>query len=975
MFLRINVFPQFETRHSKFEIAFLFFFLPSYTLIAQPEPLSLVNPFVGTDAHGHTFPGATVPFGMVQLSPDTRVEGWDACGGYHYSDSTILGFSHTHLSGTGIPDYGDILFLPTIGTPGLRTRQAFSHSTEKASPGYYSVMLDDDNILAELTASARVGVHRYIFPTSAEANILIDLRHGLGPDVVTESWLEFTSDREVTGFRRSTGWAKDQHVYFVAQFSKPFHDFGDVEAQKNKPKRLEGTDVRGFVRFATMAGERLVVKVGISSVDIDGARNNLREVPHWNFEQARQSAEALWQKELRKIKVTGGTEAQQRTFTTALYHTMIAPNLGSDLDGRYRGMDHRIRTADGYDMYTVFSLWDTFRALHPLLTILDPARTRNFVRSMLAKYDEGGVLPVWELASNETWTMIGYHSIPVILDAYVKGIRGFDAEKAFAAMKHSAMLDHFGLKPYREHGLIPGDRDSESVSRTLEYSYDDWCIAEMARLMGRSEDARLFSERAQYYRNMFDPATGFMRPKINGHWADPFDPTSVSVHYTEANAWQYTFFAPHDPAGLIELMGGRDRFEQKLDSLFFGSPEMTGRKQADITGVIGKYAQGNEPSHHFAYLYNYTKSPWKTQKLTRLILDSLYNNKPDGLCGNDDCGQMSAWYVFSAMGIYPVTPGSPGYHITAPIFDRTTVRLENGRSFVIEKKGHGAYVRNLLMDGISLSTPLIQHDDILDGNTIQIQTTELPKSDLKPIAVRNHQSAIRITTAPYFVSTSRSFRDSLRVEIHNTTPGATIFSRLQTNESFREYTSPIVIRNGVKIHAYAEKPGYLRSKAVVAEFVKSSFVGTVRLETRYSHQYTGGGDQALVDRVRGGADFRLGVWQGYEGEDVIAILDLGNVKNIDSVRLGCLQDENSWIFFPGFVEFSFSKDGMSYSRPIIVRNDVPLTATGGLLKEFASKGEPSRFVKVRAKNIGLCPPWHKGAGGKAWVFVDEIVVE
>ncbi|MEX2190512.1 MAG: GH92 family glycosyl hydrolase, partial [Bacteroidota bacterium] len=944
---------------------------PSHTLTAQPAPLHLVNPFVGTDAHGHTFPGATVPFGMVQLSPDTRVEGWDACGGYHYSDSTILGFSHTHLSGTGIPDYGDILFLPTLGKPGSRTRQTFSHSSERATPGYYSVMLEDDKIFAEVTASARVGVHRYAFPTSTEANILIDLRHGLGPDIVTESWLEFTSDREVTGFRRSTGWAKDQHVYFVAQFSKPFRRFGDIRRPGENSKRIAGTDVCGFVQFTTMAGDRIIVKVGISSVDVNGARNNLREVPHWNFENVRRNAEELWLKELGKIAIEGGTDTQRRTFYTALYHSMISPNLACDLDGRYRGMDHRIRTVDGYDMYTVFSLWDTFRALHPLLTILDPARTRDFIKSLLAKYDESGALPVWELASNETWTMIGYHSIPVITDAYVKGIRGFDAEKALRAMKHSAMLDHFGLKHYRESGLIPGDMNSESVSRTLEYSYDDWCIAEMAKLLGKADDARLFTERAQYYRNMFDPATGFMRPRINGHWADPFDPTSVTVHYTEANAWQYTLFAPHDPAGLVTLVGGNAQFEEKLDSLFFGSSEMTGRKQADITGVIGQYAQGNEPSHHFAYLYNYTRSPWKAQKLTRLILDSLYNDRPDGLCGNDDCGQMSAWYVFSAMGFYPVTPGSGEYHITSPLFDRVSLRPENGKSFTIRKTGSGPFIHGLSINGSPSFSSLLNHREILNGSAVSVHMGDRPDSDWNKSVAAGFLPSLTpsLTTAPYFISSGRSFTDSMTVELRNTTTDATIFYRLYTEEAFREYSGPIVIRNGVAIHAFAEKKGYLRSKTIMAEFVKATFVGTVRLDTRYSHQYTGGGDQALADGVHGGTDFRLGVWQGYEGNDLDAVLDLGKVKRIDSVKLGCLQDENSWIFFPEYVEFSFSQDGTSFSGPIIVRNDIPQNAPGGLLKEFATKAEPARFIRVRAKNIGLCPPWHKGAGGKAWVFV------
>ncbi|GJQ20070.1 MAG: alpha-1 2-mannosidase [Bacteroidia bacterium] len=937
----------------------------------SPSILTSVNPFIGTDAHGHTFPGATTPFGMVQLSPDTRTEGWDACGGYHYSDSTILGFSHTHLSGTGIADYGDILFLPSNKPPGERRFQRFNHAGERASPGYYRVFLYDDSITAELTASPRVGMHRYTFPASPNSNIVIDLKHGLGPDRVIESSLEIVSNTEIAGYRRSAGWAKNQHLYFVAQFSKPFRHWGPVNGQ------LRGNDVRGFVQFTTTAGEAILVKVGISSVDLEGARKNLSEIAHWDFDRAVKNAEHLWHKELGKIELEGGSNEQRRTFYTALYHAMIAPNLASDVDGRYRGMDGAIRSADKFSMYTVFSLWDTFRALHPLLTIIDPQRTREFILSLLSKYRESGTLPVWELASNETWTMIGYHSVPVITDAYIKGIRGFDPDEALSAMVESATRAQAGLTEYTRFGFIPGDAEGESVSKTLEYAYDDWCIARFAQLSGKTALAREFTERAQYYRNLYDPASGFMRPRSNGHWIEPFDPRAVTVHYTEANAWQYSFFAPHDPAGLLTLMGGRDRFESKLDSMFFGSPQITGRRQADITGLIGQYAQGNEPSHHVAYLYNYTRSPWKTQLVVGTILDSLYTDQPDGLCGNDDCGQMSAWYVFSALGFYPVTPGTTHYHLTAPVFREARIHLENGNTFTIRTTGEGQFIQKVRLNSSPHESVLIDHADLQSGSTLEIHLGSERESswnrsafvsDLKPLEPL-------LTTTPFVLSRGSSFRDSVRFELRSATPGPAVFVRFGESGDFIPYVSPITLHHSALVEAYAVAGGHLPSKPVRAEFVKFKPVGSLRLLSDYSQQYTGGGHDALIDGRRGGPDFRLGAWQGYEGNDLIAVLDLGEMNNIETVALGCLQDENSWIFFPEEVRFSFSKDGSSYDAPVTIRNDVLPSAPGGLLKEFTVPGKPARFIRVHAKNIGFCPAWHKGAGGKAWLFVDEIVVK
>lgn len=960
------------------------------------KPSDFVNPFIGTDAHGHTFPGATLPFGMVQLSPDTRVEGWDACGGYHYSDHSILGFSHTHLSGTGIPDYGDILFMPTVGkvqlAPGTASsthtgyRSRFNHTSEKAFPGLYSVHLEDDNIGVELTATRRVGVHRYAFPRSSEANIIIDLKHGLGPDRVLDATLEIVGDREIAGFRRSDGWAKDQVVYFVARFSKPFASAGVAvqDTIEQGASRAQGKDVKGFVRFATSANERIVVKVGLSGVSIEGAKKNLEaEAPGWDFDAVRMQAEETWNTELGKIDIEGGSREQRTTFYTALYHTMIAPNLFSDIDGSYRGMDGKIRRVGGFEMYTVFSLWDTFRAEHPLLTLIDQKRTLDFVKSLLAKYDESGVLPVWELAANETWTMIGYHSIPVILDAYVKGVRGFDAEKAFAAMKRSAMLDHFGLAAYRKHGGIPGEVESESVSKTLEYAYDDWCIAEMARLLGKKEEAEDFRERAQFYKNLFDPSTGFMRPRKNGAWLEPFDPRSVTVHFTEANAWQYTFFVPHDIDGLMGLMGGKRSFAMKLDSLFKGGSHLTGRQQSDITGLIGQYAQGNEPSHNFAYLYNYAGEPWKTQETVRFILDSLFHDRPDGLSGNDDCGQMSAWYVLSAMGFYPVTPGLPYYSLGSPLFDKVTIHLENGQRFAIHadrNSQRNVYIQSASLHGAPHTINYLNHEDLMRGGDLRLMMGPTPNKTW----AAGWNDAPRSSPLPAFVTTpfvtpmGSTFEDSLSVRFATITPEADIYYTVDGSVPSLHsprYSAPLTLSATTTIKAFAMVAGR-SSRIVTSEFIRTKRIGAIALRSPYSYQYTGGGDQALIDRLRGGPDFRLGAWQGYEGNDLDAVIDLGEKKRIEKISLGCLQDNNSWIFFPTEVEFSLSDDGKTFHHRTVVKNPVSPQEMAVALKEFSETYDATaRFVRVRGRNIGTCPPWHKGAGGKAWLFADEISVE
>jgi predicted alpha-1,2-mannosidase len=970
----------------------------SFPPSSNGQPLSSsVDPLIGTGGHGHTFPGATTPFGMVQLSPDTRYEGWDACGGYHFSDTSILGFSHLHLSGTGIADYGDILVTPSLrtldftplegGKPSYRHRSSFSHENETASPGYYGVLLGDDSIHAEMTATPRCGFHRYTFPRSDSAAIVFDLLHGLGPDRVVESSVAITGNNEISGYRRSSGWAADQRIWFVAQFSKDFYGFGIVRNDTILPEvRADtGNSLRAYAVYRTGKVEEVMIKIGLSTTSIEGARKNLSaEIPDWDFERVRQTAGLLWDRELGRIVVDGGPERERRIFYTALYHTMIAPNISNDVDGNYRGMDGEVHSGRGFTMYSVFSLWDTFRSLHPLLTMLDPVRTNDFIRSMLRKYEEGGVLPVWELASNETWTMIGYHSVPVIVDAWFKGVRGFDSSLALAAMKTSAGLNRYGLEEYRKFGYIPGDAEGESVSKTLEYAYDDWCISRYASALGDGEAAAKFDERSQYYRNLFDPSTGFIRPRINGGWAEPFDPRSVTYHYTEANPWQYTFFAPHDVGGMIGLMGGEEKFIERLDSLFGASSQTTGREQADITGMIGQYAQGNEPSHSFAYLYAQAGVPWKTQKVVRTIMDSLYTDAPDGLCGNDDCGQMSAWYVFSALGFYPAAPGIPVYTAGTPLFPRVRINFPNRRMLTVEAgnvSSSNRYVQGITLNGRALTGTALRHDLLASGGELAFAMGPSPNEALGGAGPAYAEYAPKrpITTVPYFQKAAKSFVDSLSLGIECATPGAVIrftSDGTRPDNSSPEYETPLLLTSNATVQAIATAPGRQTGGLLSGTFVRHIPVGTLTLHAGYSPQYTGGGDSALVDGLRGGDDFRMGAWQGYEGVDLEAVVDLGETRTVSEVGIGTLQDAGSWIFFPTSVEVSLSADGRDYSPPVVVRNDIPQRTEGPVTKEFSAGMDraEARYVRIVARSVGICPDWHRGAGGKAWLFADEILI-
>lgn len=962
----------------------------------NPEYTSFVDPFIGTLGHGHTYPGATMPFGGVQLSPDTRLTGWDGCSGYHFSDSVIYGFSHTHLSGTGASDYGDILMMPTVGavqlvrgderSPETGYCSRFSHTKEEAAPGYYRVELGEGGVKVELTATKRAGFHRYTFPESENANVVIDLAHR---DRTIESFVRIVDDTEIVGFRRSRHWADDQHVYFAAKFSKPFVSRGVARNDTISigADEASGTNVKAYASFRTAANEAILVKVGISAVDIEGARKNRdAEIPGWDFEKTRIDADGAWNAALGKIDVKGGTKAQRVTFYTALYHAMLAPNLFMDVDGRYRGRDLSIHQTGDFTNYTVFSLWDTYRAEHPLFTIVEPERTVDFIETFLAQYEQGGLLPVWELAGNETNCMIGYHAVPVIVDAYVKGIRGFDAAKALEAMKHSAEIDFRGLAQYRELGYIPADKEGESVSKTLEYAYDDWCIAQMAKALGAEADYAAYIRRAQSYKNLFDPSTGFMRAKANGAWWTPFDAAEINFNYTEANAWQYSFYVPQDVRGLIGLMGGDERFVERLDSLFSTSPNTSGLDLPDVSGLIGQYAHGNEPSHHMAYLYSFAGRPWKTQERVRSIIDGLYHDGRDGLCGNEDCGQMSAWYVLSALGFYPVTPGSDMYVIGTPLFREASIDVGGGKRFVVRAKGvsrKSIYVRSAELNGKPYGKAYLRHGDIMAGGELAFVMGTEPNTAWGVARSDRPASAIAdslILPVPYVAAGSRIFSGSTRASLASITGGARIYYTLDGSTPGTDaslYREPVLFAKSGTLKAVAVKDGFPPSAVVTAEFRKIPGNRSIRLNTPYSGMYPAGGDLALIDGLRGPLDFRTGLWQGYEGVDLDAIVDLGRVQRVNRVTTGFLQDQNSWLFLPEMVEYSLSSDGKRFVPVARPAPGVPAQEQGARVENFSSGaiGKSARYVRVFAKNIGICPAWHHGAGGKAWIFADEIVIE
>ncbi len=947
----------------------------------------LVNPFIGTGGHGHTFPGPCVPFGSVQLSPDTRPDGihdWDGASGYHYGDSVIYGFSHTHLSGTGVSDLCDVLLMPMSGsfsTDPDEYRSSFRKETEEASAGYYRVHLDEPDVTVELTATQRVGVHRYTYPRGSTAHVILDLEHR---DFVRTTSIVRVNDREVVGERRSSSWASDQRLFFCIRFDHPMLE-NDGQRSLAGAIAAFGKEKDHF-SFGDLAGETLVVKVGISAVSIEGARANLDvEVPHWDFDRVRREAESTWNATLGRVHVKGGGREEQRIFYTALYHSMIAPCIFNDVDGNYRGMDGEIHHAD-HDVYTIFSLWDTFRSLHPLMTILEPERTRDWIRTMLLHYTQGGRLPVWELWGNETDCMIGYHSVSVIADAYLKGIRGFDAHLALQAMVASAEADHYGLDAYKERGYISSEDGPESVSRTLEYAYDDWCIAQMAEALGRQDIADRFTLRSRQWQNLYDPGTKFFRPRRNGGFIEPFDPHEVNFHYTEANAWHYAFFVPHDMTTFIGLLGGRAELTRQLDALFTAEERTTGRDQSDISGMIGQYAHGNEPSHGFAYLYNLSDRPFTTDLYVSRIMRELYKDAPDGLSGNEDCGQMSAWYVLSALGFHPITPGSAHYSLGIPLFEEVSIMLGPERTLRITgaaEAGSRDHVVSIEWnDEDTKAFRTLAHAELAEGGHLHFELGPRPGS--KPVDVMEEEDPFilpRWVPVPIIHAPSAVLTESMEVDISCSDPHAELLHRINGGD-WQAHEGPLVIDMDTHLEAVAVRQvpndggEGIRSLPVSARFKLIDGSRTMTLESEPAPQYSAGGEQALVDGERGGSDFRTGEWQGFEGQDLLATVDLGRPQRITRLGLGVLQNERSWIWYPSEVEFAVSTNGRQWST-VHATHTVPRDLEGSHSMELWTDEfvKRARYVKIIARSAGPCPEWHPGSGRPSWIFADEFLID
>lgn len=938
-----------------------------------------VNPFIGTGGHGHTFPGATAPFGMMHLSPDTRHDGWDGCSGYHYSDSIIYGFSHTHLSGTGVSDYGDLLIVPQNGKPridpGYSSKKGygdqFSRENESASPGFYSVHLDKGNIDVRLTVSERAGFHEYTFNNpKGKKFILIDLDHR---DKLLSSTINLIDKKTISGSRISEAWATEQHFYFHLKLDQPY--------QKARIFKKKGRNK--LLLIFPKSTKRINIKVGMSAVDTEGARLNLEdEIKTWNFNLTRAAVGRLWNKELDKVFFNSYDKEIMTNFYTGLYHSYIAPNIFNDVDGRYRGRDNEIHTLDPNEgnNYTVFSLWDTYRATHPLYTITQIDRTNDFINTFLRQFKQGGDLPVWELAGNETECMIGYHSVSVIADAYTKGIRGFSREDAVKAMIATANFNELGKTGFRKNGYINAGDEPESVSKTLEYAYDDYCIG----LMGEGTETFKKDNSQFNFVNIFDPSTKFMRARRDGQWFSPFDPAEVNFNYTEANSWQYSLYTPHAIGTITSLLGGKDSLEMWLDRLFSTESNLSGRHQVDITGLIGQYAHGNEPSHHMAYLYNYTNAPEKTQLYVDRIFKEMYTNAPDGLSGNEDCGQMSSWYVLSALGLYQIAPGNPYYEFGRPLMNKAVVKLEDNKQLLIKTLNNSStnkYIQSVKLNGTTLKDNYISHEKLSKGGELVFTMGSNPKLNRDEL---NHAPTLSelpkdFVPIPYFNQTEHVFIDRMEISVDAVKNGSTrIFYTTDGSEPTEESTIynesfEITESTTIKLKAYNE---FGQSAIVTNSFVKKDQGVSLKLESEYANQYAAGGEFTLIDGTRGGDEYRTGDWQGYWAQDVIAEVSFDKPRELTTIGLGALSDMKSWIFLPSEIEFQVSYNGKDFKTLETIKVKTPVKEdmypNHQDFETYTNSTQGIVKIRVIAKNHGKCPEWHLGNGNDTWLFVDEI---
>ena len=953
---------------------FLFFLLmPFLALTKSQQPAQWVNPFIGTGGHGHTYPGAARPFGMVQLSPDTRLEGWDGCSGYHYSDSVIYGFSHTHLSGTGISDYNDLLITPFIQNPGAPKTYdlaaSFQKKNEIAKAGYYSVVFNN-GISAELTATTRAGFHRYTFPTGTSANLSFDLQHR---DQLIDVSYTMVSPTEIRGHRVSKAWANEQHFYFTIQFNQPYeliYENASSVFPKSGPSIKKNTSFR--LKFKN---NHVLVKVGASFTSIDGAVANLNtEINHWNFDEVKNQAFQEWNRELSKILIkTKKNQLDQKViFYTSLYHSFLNPNTYSDVDGKYRGIDGKIhQTENGHTEYSVFSLWDTFRSTHPLLNLIQPERSEDFIKTFLNHYQQSGRLPVWELAGNETECMIGYHAAPVILDALRQGIP-MNQSLALEAMVASGNANVFGLPSYRTYGFVRSEDESEDVSRTLEYAFDDWCTAEMASILHDSRENE-FRRRSFSWSNVFDPKDGFFKGRINGEFDHLFDPFEVNFHYTEANAWQYSMFVPQHWSEYTALMGGKEKVLEHLHQLFTTNSETKGREQADITGLIGQYAHGNEPSHHMAFFYHTLGAYATGSKQVHQILNTQYRNEADGLSGNEDCGQMSSWFNLASMGMYPFCPGKGQFVLSLPLFDEIEIQLPNNKKLTITNQTQGSFDYNTYLNGSEVNPSGLDYALLRKGGTLSFKPTKQNGKDNNDALKQISYPIVPIIHAP-----SMTFTQSMNFNIESiqTLPIQTSYDGIHwknmispqfaTSKPITIFARTYLIQNTDTIY----------SPAATATFYQRDANRTIKLEYEFNRMYSGGGNEALIDGIRGGNAFNAGGWQGTMS-DLNAVIDLGKITDIHELGLSCLQAVGAWIVLPTSVSYSFSKDGIHFTNPVsnTFANDLRNETNMKRVLETKVNQKEIRFVRISAKNYGKLPDWHLGAGGQAWIFADELIIK
>ncbi len=988
-------------------------------MYAQNENLiQFVDPMIGTDGHAHTFPGATLPFGMVQLSPSNDFKEWDWCSGYHYSDTILKGFAHTHISGAGLAALGDILLMPTYGQlkikPGTEEdpdsgfRSRFSHDREEATAGYYSVVLDDYNVKVELTCTPRVGFHRYTFNSAGQGNVIIDPTHNIMENVM-ETEVEILSDTEIRGWKHCNGEGGDRKVYFYAKFSKPFEKSGvaiNDTIQKSLSK-VTNRKVKAFVSFKLEVGEKVNVKVALSHVSYAGAKANFdAEAVGITFDQVWAKAKNLWEEKMNKVHIETDKISDKRNFYTALYHSMISPNLISDVTGEYV-VEGEVYHSD-FNQYSNFSTWDTYRAVHPLMAIIEQEKTTDFVNSLASRHSDSKVgLPVWECLGHDNVCMIGYSTVSVITDAIMKDIPGIDYQAAYNAMraaafnleKHSNTYDVNGMNYYIKMDFVPGKIGS-SVSKTTEYNYYDWCISQVARKLAKNDDMHLFRQRSKGYRNLFDRKSGYLLPKLQNGKLVEVDMSKWDglVHnYVSGNIWGYSSYVPHDMGYLIRLHGGYHKFASWLDEIFTDTTEIGGSQHVDISGFIGKYGHGDEPSHQMPYLYVHAGQPWKTQKRVREILTRFYHDHPAGLNNNDDLGQMSSWYIFGALGFYPVCPGSNQYQVGSPAYQKASINLENGNVFTVVAKNNSdqnVYIQSAKFNGEEYTKPFITYQQIKNGGELVFEMGNQPnknwgnaKADLEEMYGMKSLDDYKLheekqVLMPYSNDSTFSFEKSKWVELLCNTEGAEIRYTIDGSEpnlKSQKYEHPVQIRKDAMVKAKAFKKGLKESGTFIVQYLKGI---PFNAETGYPKVTVEGNDIGygnktgvlLLDGGFGSTTFNDGFWTGIDLKDMNVDIDLGTTRSISEVKPGILIYPGAWIFNPNKIEVYVSNDQENYHLIKNISMDSPEDERRFIVRpSIQFQAVKCRFIKVKFKN-GPIPDWHMAGGRKHWIFVDEILI-